>query len=107
VPRPRVETAPIAGSHQLSVHVDSTPLNTNGNNPLQQVQFTKLQNAAVTLNGQTFTSSQTYIVPANTIGVDFTVARVTPGLATTVEITVVDGCGSWHTFVGGGAAAGF
>lgn len=37
----------------------------------------------------------------------FVVRRATPGLATTVNLLVVDGCGSWQTLVGGGPAAGF
>ena len=47
------------------------------------------------------------IASANTVAADFTVERVTPGQATMVPFTVVDGCGEWQTFVGGGTAAGF
>jgi hypothetical protein len=36
-----------------------------------------------------------------------TVSRVTAGQATTIPLIVVDGCGEWPTFVGGGASAGF
>jgi hypothetical protein len=35
------------------------------------------------------------------------VERVTPGLSTTVPLSVIDSCGEWPTFVGGGADAGF
>jgi thermitase len=37
----------------------------------------------------------------------FQVARQTAGQPTTVPLNVVDGCGTWPTFVGGGVAAGF
>jgi hypothetical protein len=107
VPRPKVTTSPVAGGGKLAVHVESTALNTPANNPLQQLTFTRLQNATVTLDGQPIANGQTYTVPADRVGIDFTVARVTPGQATTVELTVVDGCGEWKTFVGGGTAASF
>jgi hypothetical protein len=35
------------------------------------------------------------------------IRRVTPGQATTIPLVIVDGCGEWKTFVGGGTAAGF
>jgi large repetitive protein len=107
VPRPGVVPSPVAGGGKLSVHVEATPLNTQQNNPLQRIVFGTLQNAKVTLNGQTIASGQTYTAPANSIGADFTVERVTAGQPTTVPFTVVDGCGEWKTFVGGGTAAGF
>ena len=37
----------------------------------------------------------------------FTVRRQTAGQSVTVPIVVVDLCGSWQTFVGGGPAARF
>lgn len=33
------------------------------------------------------------------------VARQTPGLPTTVPLTITDDCGDWRTFVGGGPSA--
>ena len=107
VPRPRIQTIPVAGGGQLQVRIEATPLNSQANNPLQQIRFGKFLNATVTLNGQPIVSGQTYVVPANTIAVEFTVARAVAGLPTTVELTVVDGCGEWNTLVGGGTRAGF
>jgi hypothetical protein len=46
-------------------------------------------------------------MPVQTVGADFTVERATPGQPTTIPFTVLDGCGEWPTFVGGGANAGF
>jgi len=106
-PRPAVVATPAASGGKLNVHVQATPLNTLEHNTLTEVRFGQLQNAKVTLNGQTIASGQTYTVPANSVGVDFTVERVAAGQATTVPFVVVDGCGQWPTFVGGGAAAGF
>jgi hypothetical protein len=106
-PRPRMVTAPVAGGGKLSVHLETTPLPTQQSNTLRSVTFGALRNARVTLNGQTIASGQTVTLPANTVATDFTVERVTQGQATTVPLTVVDGCGEWKTLVGGGAGAGF
>jgi VCBS repeat-containing protein len=107
VPRPAVQTAPSSDGRTLRVHVEATPLNTRANNPLQRIDFGALQNARVSVGVQAIASGQTYAVPAATISVDFTVERVTPGQATTVPFSVLDGCGEWKTFVGGGTGAGF
>lgn len=106
-PRPRVRTEPTAGGGKLQVRIEATPMNTQVNNPLQRLTFGAFQNAKVTMNGQAVSSGQTLTVPAGVVFVDFTVERVTAGQASTVHLTVVDGCGSWTTFVGGGTGAGF
>jgi hypothetical protein len=46
-------------------------------------------------------------LPADTQGVTLTVSRITPGQPTTIPLTIVDECGPWPTFVGGGNGAGF
>jgi len=105
-PRPKVQTFPVAGGGKLQVHVETT-LNTQQSNPFTSIRFGTLQNAKVTLNGQPISSGQTFMPPANVQVVDFTVERAQPNQATTVPFTVVDGCGEWPTFVGGGTGAGF
>jgi hypothetical protein len=45
--------------------------------------------------------------PGKPVDLTFTVTRLAADRAATVPITVVDGCGEWKTFVGGGAGAGF
>jgi hypothetical protein len=62
------------------------------------------RNGAVTIDGKPIASGQTYAVPipANTQGVTLTVTRTAPGQATTIPLTIVDECGPWPTFVGGG-----
>jgi hypothetical protein len=106
-PRPRVATSVAPGGGVLQVNVESTPLGTATNNTLRQVTFGTFQNATVILNGQPVTSGQTVTVPQHTVGVSFTVQRIASDQPTTVPFTVVDGCGEWKTFVGGGANAGF
>jgi len=107
VPTPKVQTVPAPGGGKLQVHVGSTPLNSGQTNPLKELRFGTLQNARVTLNGQTISGGQTVTVPAGATGMDFTVERIKPGEATTVPFTVVNDCGEWPTFVGGGTGAGF
>jgi len=104
-PNVRIVQTPTGG--KLNVHVETTPLNDLSPNPLREVRFGTFQNARVTLNGQAVTSGQIYTVPANGVAVDFAVERLSPGQATTVPFTVIDGCGVWPTFVGGGTSAGF
>jgi hypothetical protein len=106
-PRPSVASTLQPGNGKLNVHVEATPLNTQQNNPLKQLQFGAFTNATVTLNGQPVSSGQTVTLPASTIAADFTVTRVVAGQPSTVHLTIVDGCGAWPTFVGGGAGAGF
>jgi hypothetical protein len=106
-PRPRVVVNQSVGGGKLQVHVESTLLNTNLPNPLQQFKFGAFQNAKVLMNGQPISSGQTVGMPANATAADFTVERVTAGQPTMVKLTVVDLCGDWQTFVGGGTGAGF
>jgi hypothetical protein len=44
-------------------------------------------------------------MPPGTTSFTFVVHHATLGQATTVPLTVVDTCGSWQTFVGGGGNA--
>jgi hypothetical protein len=106
-PRPKVVTSPAAGGGKLQVHVESTPSGTQRNNVLQGVTVTRLDNARVTIAGQPMAEGQSFTLPANAVATDLTIERVATGQATTVQITVVDSCGEWKTFVGGGAGAGF
>jgi hypothetical protein len=106
-PRPRVATHPVAGGGALQVSVQATPLNTSASNLLREIRFGVLQNATVTLNGQAVSSGQSVTLPAGSTSADLVVRRAVAGGSTTVPLTVVDGCGEWQTFVGGGVGAGF
>ncbi|HYU03223.1 MAG TPA: hypothetical protein VEL02_05190 [Jatrophihabitantaceae bacterium] len=44
-------------------------------------------------------------LPAGTQQASLTVRRATTGQATTLPLVVVDDCGPWPTFVGGGIGA--
>jgi hypothetical protein len=106
-PRPRVQTRVAAGGGKLQVAIEPTPLNTNLNNRLVGIRFGQLQNARVTVNGQVVAAGQTVPTAANTVELDFTLERVTPGQPAMAFFTIIDSCGEWQTFVGGGTAAGF
>jgi len=101
-PRPADKVTTTVNGGKLTAHVQASPLNTQQPNPLKSLRFGTLQNAKVAVAGQPITNGQTVALPANSSTVDLTVERVTPGQATTVPFTVIDGCGEWQTFVGGG-----
>ncbi len=61
----------------------------------------------IMLGGRARTGRFAHAVPPGTAELTFTIERVTPGQSTTVHLAVVDTCGTWKTFVGGGTAAGF
>ncbi|HLH25770.1 MAG TPA: hypothetical protein VK066_24900 [Chloroflexota bacterium] len=101
-PRPAVRvTVQPAGANQLSVTVAA-----GGNARLQQLQFGAATNALIDVAGTPeFSGNRTITLPLETQLTTFTVHHATVGQATTVPLTVVDGCGSWPTFVGGGPNA--
>ena len=107
LPRPRVASTAAADGSRLNVHVEATPRNGPSNNPLLELRFGDLHNAVVTLNNQPISDGQVVMLAPNTFAVDFTVKREKAGEPTTVPVTIVDGCGEWPTFVGGGTGAAF
>jgi hypothetical protein len=79
-----------------------------GNARLLQLQIGALTNAVVDLDalGQMGVGSgATIALPPETLSLSLYVRRVTPGHASHANLTVVDGCGAWPTFVGGGPSA--
>jgi predicted outer membrane repeat protein len=106
-PRPIVRTAPVVSGGALQVTVTATAATGLPSNRLVELRFGSARNARVTIGGQTQSGSFTYPVTGNVSELTFTVTRATPGQPTTVPLVVVDDCGEWPTFVGGGSAAGF
>jgi hypothetical protein len=106
-PRPKVQTQVIAGGSRLQVRIEATPLNSQQNNAIQQLVFGSFHNARVTLNGQLVGEQQTINLPPGLTTVELFVERAVAGEPTTVPFSVIDSCGEWKTFVGGGAGAGF
>jgi hypothetical protein len=106
-PRPGVQIQNAAGGGKLQVSITPTPVNGGSTNAIVELRFGAFQNAHVALNGQSIASGQTVTLPPNTAQLALTVERATAGQPTTVPLTVVDQCGAWQTFVGGGTSAGF
>lgn len=107
-PRPPVTVTTQRGAPgTLQVTVSATRSAAAPNNTVMQIQFGPAQNAIVEINGQSrpggsFTAS----IPAGTQQVGFLVRRSpTNAPSTTVPFTVIDDCGEWKSFVGGGASA--
>jgi hypothetical protein len=106
-PRPRVVTRPDVQGGRLLVTVQATSLESPTANRLKELRFGALDNARVTLNGEQVAAGRSVTLPGGLVEQTFAVERATAGRAATVHLTVVDGCGTWTTFVGGGVNAGF
>ena len=78
---------------------------TSGVNRLRQVRFGSSANAVVEAGTQAASGNFTVNLPAESTSYTFVVRRSAPGAATTVPFTVIDSCGEWTTFVGGGPSA--
>jgi hypothetical protein len=100
-PRPRVSVQSVPGGGRLQVTVSAS----GQGNQVQTLRFTRTTNTVVDINGQSGrTGAFTVDLPAGTTSTTFAVRRSGAG-AGTVSLTVVDRCGDWPTFVGGGAGA--
>jgi hypothetical protein len=92
-----------SGTDTLNVTVAVT----GAGNTLQAIRFGAARNATIDVTGGSTGSvgnvNQAY--PAGTTQAAFVVHRQGGG-AMTAPFTVVDGCGDWPTFVGGGTAVG-
>jgi len=104
-PRPRVQLQTTATPGQLGAIVEGTPLGTGQNNFLQWIRVDKATNAAIRINGTAVGVGVTFNVPAAQVQVQLAVTKTDPTKPGTVELTVRDGCGEWHTFLGGGPNA--
>jgi hypothetical protein len=78
-------------------------------NSLSSVRFTRIDNAAVGLNGSPVSVGPTFPLPAGSQQAALLVTRQAPAQdpnkASTVSFVVADACGTWTSFVGGGPGA--
>jgi hypothetical protein len=72
---------------------------------ISELRYGRLDNAIVTQNGHAVTANQTVTFSPAAPSATFIVGRVAAGRASTVFFTVLDSCGAWSSFVGGGASA--
>jgi len=107
-PRPQVTVVsePVGGG-ALRVTVTANRNTSVATNSLRQIQFAAAQNGSVDVGGGNVHNGGnfTLTLPNGTQQAVFVVRRLTPGQATTAPFTVVDDCGNWPTFVGGGPGA--
>jgi thermitase len=104
-PRPAVgvRTARgVPGSLTVTVTAGAT---SSGANRLQEIRFGASSNAIVDVGTRAEAGGFSVTMPPSSASYPFTVRRSAPGTATTVPLVVVDSCGEWKTFVGGGPAA--
>ncbi|MFN0074268.1 MAG: glycosyl hydrolase family 28-related protein [Chloroflexota bacterium] len=106
-PRPRIQvlTQP-AASGRLTVTIIADRTAGAPNNTLRSLRFGAAQNAVIDI-GSTIGSigSMNVSFSAGTVQTAFVIGRVAAGAAATVPLVVVDDCGDWPTFVGGGPTA--
>lgn len=103
-PRPPVRVQSVKdGDGRLKVTVSVTN-NPGFSNTLKAISWNGLVNTTIEGAENATQGSQTSF-PFNTQTTTFFVNRQTPGQSTTVSFAVVDDCGEWKTFVGGGPNA--
>jgi uncharacterized repeat protein (TIGR01451 family) len=106
-PNALVQAAPVSNSPGR-LRVTITPRDAGcaqGNNRIVSLHFTRTDNGTVDA-GSVVGGTGDFTVPGVPSGpMTFFVNRGTTGQATTIYLTVVDGCGEWPTFVGGGPTA--
>lgn len=91
-PRPRVVVATANnGDGRLRINLSTT----GANNAFRRIQVSQNANGIVTPVPPFVGTSQSELL----------VARQTPGVARTVSLSIIDACGIWQTFVGGGPGA--
>jgi hypothetical protein len=107
VPRPSVRvTTARTGAGRLQVTIAAGTSTGAPTNQLQSLQFGAASGALLDVGSHVgATGNLTVTLPPNTQHTTFTVRQAAAGQAATVPLTVVDACGAWPTFVGGGAAA--
>jgi hypothetical protein len=91
-----------AGTLRVTVTVGTA---SSGTNRLQQVQFGAGVNAVIEAGAAAQAGNFTVTMPAKSVSCTFEVKRGVAGAATTVPLMVIDSCGPWSTFVGGGHSA--
>lgn len=105
--RPQVRvTATPSGPGQLSVGVTVDRPSNAPNNTLRSLRFGAATNGLIDIGATVgSTGGITVSFPAGTRETSFVVRRAAAGQPMTVPFIVVDDCGDWPTFVGGGPAA--
>jgi hypothetical protein len=107
-PRPAVGVSVTPNADgRLQVTVAANTNSSTPTNQLSQIRFGAATGASIEITGKPPGQADNFTVnftpPVSST--QFFVRQGTSGQAATVRLTVVDGCGDWPTFVGGGPAA--
>jgi len=106
-PRPAVAvTSQPTGDGRLQVTVAAGTQAPNVANRLTELRFQAGTNALIDVAGENGRSGAFSVsLPARPASVTFFVRRAAPDQATSLSFVVVDDCGAWPAFVGGGPSA--
>ncbi|MCC6177143.1 MAG: hypothetical protein IT305_17700 [Chloroflexi bacterium] len=105
-PRPNVSVQSNVEAGRLRVVAATTTNSGTPTNSLRRIQFTRMDNAQVDTPGRAGVGQPfTMDLPSGTSAFTFHVRRTTNTGGATVHMVIVDACGDWPTFVGGGANA--
>jgi hypothetical protein len=108
-PRPNVGVQVVPSAGTLQSTITARDAGCSPNNQLQALQITRLANATLDVATAPVTTVSTapfsVTLPSHPASIGLTVHRLAAGQPVTVELTVTDGCGTWPTFIGGGASA--
>jgi thermitase len=108
-PRPQISVTTTADGSSLNVKVTVT----GAGNTIHSIQVglntATSANALVTFPGTSTDSQNARSYLPSLVGntMTFKIARAAANQTTTLPFTVIDGCGAWKTFAGGGGRAGF
>jgi hypothetical protein len=94
-----------AGQGRLKVNIESTNTPGVADNALRGLHIITMTNASVQIQGDVIRSAGgTFELDEGITGAHFFVQRTTAGQGFAVTMGVIDQCGEWPTFVGGGPA---
>ncbi|MCC7370861.1 MAG: hypothetical protein IT306_20780 [Chloroflexi bacterium] len=107
LPRPSlaVLTQPVSGQNgRLKVTIETTNSVGVPDNSLHALRIVTLSNASIEVQGDTYRSAgPTVEIDEGSESLHFYVQRVQNSQAFSATLGIVDDCGEWQTFVGGGA----
>jgi hypothetical protein len=106
-PRPSNQVAVVRdGPERLRVTIAAGTLPATPVNALREVRFGPAQNALIDVpDGPSGSTGGFTVRPPDGARLTFYVRRASPGGAATVPLILIDECGEYRTFVGGGAGA--
>jgi hypothetical protein len=103
VSRPRVSISSTRQSGGLAVTISSATSAEVPNNRLSQLRTGIMPNSALDIRGRTLLSNNSIALPDRPVSISLFLRRTTGSGSITAPMVIVDDCGDWTTFVGGGS----